>query len=97
MVARQRLRLSESVHGLDRFALRMALVELTGSVAAWANGLGQGLLKWDQESAAADFAAGPPFASTDLTPADYDQLEDYLESRIDLLRELLARDRSDPT
>jgi hypothetical protein len=68
----------------------MALVELTGSVAAWANGLNGGLLKWNQGSAAAPFAVSPPFAATDLSATDYTDLEDFVRTRVDLLGELLA-------
>lgn len=90
MLARRRPQNAREVHGLDRFALRMGLVELTGSVAAWANGLHSGLLKWEEPEAAARFAVGPPFAATEPGQADYDRLTDYLQERIELLRRLLA-------
>jgi hypothetical protein len=62
-------------HGLERFRVRMALVDLTGSVAAWAKGLLDGLTRWGFDEAAAAFQTGPPFPATDLSAADYDRLK----------------------
>ena len=80
-IKRQRRLLDREAHGLDRFRLRMALVNLTGSVARWANGLGSGLTKLDRAEAAALFAISPPFAAADPSTDDCDRLTEYVESR----------------
>jgi hypothetical protein len=90
ILARQRRRLAAESSGLDRFAVRMALVELTGSVSAWADGLHRGLLKWGQSAAAEPFALRPPFASAEPTAEDYERIGDYLAERVELLGALLA-------
>jgi hypothetical protein len=69
----------------------MALVDLTGSVARWARNLHDGLIKVGDAKAAAVFAMSPPFAATDPTICDCDLLSEYVEVRISLLRDLLAR------
>jgi hypothetical protein len=76
--------------GLERFKTRMALVELTGYAASWANGLHDGLTKAGLAEAAAAFAPSPPFAASDPTASDYDQLGDFVEARMNVLQELLA-------
>jgi hypothetical protein len=91
-IARQRRRFPGDARGLERFALRMALVELAGSVATWASGLHDGLSKAGHAEAAAVFALAPPFAATDPTTGDCDQLAEYVEVRMDVLRELLSTD-----
>ncbi|HME03422.1 MAG TPA: hypothetical protein VKG38_10390 [Solirubrobacteraceae bacterium] len=68
----------------------MALVNLTGSVARWANGLGDGLNKVGHAETASLFAIGPPFAATDPTTGDCDQLAEYVEARMKALHDLLA-------
>ncbi|HWW90397.1 MAG TPA: hypothetical protein VNY35_06410 [Solirubrobacteraceae bacterium] len=70
----------------------MALVNLTGSVARWANGLGDGLSKVCHAETAALFAIHPPFAAADPNADDCDQLADYVEARMEALRDLLAED-----
>ncbi len=70
----------------------MALVNLTGSVAKWANGLGAGLKKVGHAETAALFAISPPFAATDPTPDDCDQLAEYVEARMTAVHDLLAED-----
>jgi hypothetical protein len=94
LIARQRRLVASEGHGLARFTLRMTLVELTGSVAAWASGLHDGLARHGYAEAAAAFAVGPPFAATDPSGADYDALGDYVEGRRALLAELLDADRA---
>jgi len=85
----RRRRLAEAGrHGLERFTGRMGLVELTGSIATWTNGLRAGLLKEGGEVAAEGFASNPPFA-TEAAGADYDRLCDYVARRVELLGELL--------
>jgi len=84
--------LPAETHGLERFKLRMALVELTGSVARWANGLYDGLNKVGRGESAALFAAAPPFAGADPTTEDCDQLRQYVQARMRALDELLAED-----
>jgi hypothetical protein len=91
-IATQRRLLLANKHGLDRFAIRMALVDLNGSVARWARNLHDGLIKVDDAKAAAVFAISPPFVATDPTIGDCDLLSEYVEVRIDSLRDLLARD-----
>ncbi len=91
-ITRQRRLLLAATHGLDRFTLRMALVNLTGSVARWANGLGNGLNKVGHAETAALFAIDPPFAAADPTSDDCDQLAEYVEARMKALRDLLAED-----
>jgi hypothetical protein len=91
---RQRPLPRSDTHGLGRFALRMALVNLTGSVASWANGLHDGLSKAGLADAAAAFEPSPPFAAAEPTSADCERLGDYVEERMEVLQELLARDRT---
>ena len=78
--------------GLDRFRARMALVELTGSVAAWAEGLRAGLARWEFAGAATAFADGPPFPQTDTRNTDYEQLSDYVQAGMTFLAALLQDD-----
>ncbi len=91
-ITRQRRPLLADPHGLDRFTVRMALVNLTGSVARWANGLGDGLSKVGHIETAGLFAIGPPFAAADPTTEDCDQLAGYVQTRVQALRDLLAED-----
>jgi hypothetical protein len=70
----------------------MALVDLNGSVARWARNLHGGLIKLGDVKTAAVFAMSPPFIATDPTIGDCDLLSEYVEVRISLLRDLLARD-----
>jgi hypothetical protein len=91
-ITRQRRLLLAETHGLERFTVRMALVNLTGSVARWANGLRDGLDKEGDPETAALFAIGPPFAATDPTAEDCDRLGEYVEARITALQELLTGD-----
>ena len=70
----------------------MALVHLTGSVASWANGVGDGLNRFGRVETAAKFAISPPFAAADPTTEDCDQLVEYVEARVNALRDLLAED-----
>jgi hypothetical protein len=95
VITRQRSELlSADTHGLERFTTRMALVELTGRVARWAGALHDGLIATDQAEAAAAFAVGPPFATADFTASDYDLLEEYVDARMEVLRDLLAAEGS---
>lgn len=91
-ITRQRRLLLAETHGLERFTLRMALVNLTGSVARWANGLDDGLEKVGHPETAALFATSPPFAAGDPTTDDCDRLANYVEARMKALRDLLAED-----
>jgi hypothetical protein len=91
-ITRQRRLLLEETHGLERFRLRMALVNLTGSVARWAIGLRDGLNKVGRAETAALFDASPPFAAADPTTDDCDHLAKYVQARMEALRELLAED-----
>jgi hypothetical protein len=91
-ITRQRRLLLVETHGLDRFTLRMTLVNLTGSVARWADGLGDGLSKVGRAETAARFAISPPFAATDPTTDDCDELAEYVEARLRALHDLLAED-----
>jgi hypothetical protein len=70
----------------------MALVNLTGSVVRWANGLGDGLNRVGLAETAALFAISPPFAAADPTTDDCDQLAKYVEVRMKALHDLLAED-----
>ena len=70
----------------------MALVNLTGSVASWADGLQEGLARTGSTDAAAVFALGPPFAATEPTTGDCDRLAQYVEARMTVLQDLLASD-----
>jgi hypothetical protein len=70
----------------------MALVNLTGSVARWGNGLHDGFSKVGHAETAAVFALSPPFATTDPTTDDCDHLGEYVEARVKVLHDLLARD-----
>jgi hypothetical protein len=89
-IARQRGSLLSETHGLERFTIRMALVDLTGSVAKWGDGLCAGLEKVGLTDGAALFAIGPPFAATDPTIDDCDQLGDYVEARVQWLEDFLG-------
>ncbi len=96
-ITRQRRPLLAETHGLERFTLRMALVDLTGSVASWANGLCDGLNKVGHAETAALFAGGPPFAAADPATDDCDQLAEYVEARMQALHDLLAEDAQRPS
>jgi hypothetical protein len=89
-IARRSGQLHAGGHGLERFGARMALVELTGSVAKWAHGLHDGLDRSGRREAAAPFALAPPFAATDPTSEDCERLGEYVEARLDSLRDVLA-------
>ena len=91
-IARQRRLLPDDSHGLERFKTRMALVELTGTIASWANALHDGLGKAGIAEAAAEFASGPPFAATEPTAGDYDRLGDFVEACMEVLEQVLASD-----
>ncbi len=91
-IARQRRLLLAESHGLERFTLRMALVNLTGSVARWASGLRDGLEKVGHAETAALFALSPPFAAADPTTEDCERLAEYVEARMKALNDLLAED-----
>jgi hypothetical protein len=91
-ITRQRRLLLAETHGLDRFTVRMALVNLTGSVARWAHGLNDGLSKVGHPETAGLFAIEPPFAAADPSTDDCDQLAEYVEARMNALRDLLAED-----
>jgi len=87
----RRLLLAES-HGLERFTRRMAVVNLTGSVARWAHGVGDGLNKVGHTETAALFAVSPPFAAADPSAEDCDRLAEYVETRLGAVDDLLAED-----
>ncbi len=70
----------------------MALVDLTGWAASWANGLHDGLSRAGYGETAAVFAVSPPFAATDPTTRDCDQLGEYVQARMRVLQDLLAAD-----
>jgi hypothetical protein len=89
-IARQRGELPSDARGLDQFAVRMALVELTGSVARWANRLHDGLGKAGHTEAAAVFALSPPFADPVPTPGAFDSLDRFVAERVKVLQHLLA-------
>ncbi len=72
----------------------MALVELTGSVARWGNGLCEGLVKVGRADAAAQFAVRPPFPATDPSSDDCDRLSEYVEVRVESLGDLLDREQT---
>jgi hypothetical protein len=91
-ITRQRQLLLAESHGLERFTLRMALVNLTGSVARWANGLRDGLDKVGHAETAALFALSPPFAAADPTTDDCEKLAEYVEAHMKALNDLLAED-----
>jgi hypothetical protein len=69
----------------------MALVDLTGSVASWGNGVHEQLAKAGQGEAATEFAASPPFAAGNPTTDDYDHLEQHVVARMQVLEDLLKR------
>jgi len=91
-IARQRRLLLAETHGLERFTIRMAIVDLTGSVARWASGLHGGLSKVGHTETAEAFALSPPFAATDPTTDDCDRLAEYVEVRVNVLHDLFAGD-----
>jgi hypothetical protein len=76
-ITRQRRLLLTDTHALGRFTLRMALVDLTGSVASWAKGLHDGLSQASRTEAAAVFALSPPFTATDPAIGDCDRLGEH--------------------
>ncbi len=88
-IVRER-RVQQGATGLERFATRMAMVELTGSIARWAGAVRDGLAKAGCTEAAALFALTPPFAEPEPTQEDYDRLDDYVQARVAMLTELLA-------
>ncbi len=89
-ITRQRRLLLTQTHGLERFTIRMALVDLTGSVARWGNGLRDGLEKAGYTETAALLGAGPPFPATDPTAEDCDRLGEYVKARMKAIQDLLA-------
>lgn len=91
-ITRQRRLLLAQTHGLERFTIRMALVNLTGSVARWGNGLRDGLERAGHAETAALFAAGPPFPAGDPSAEDCDRLGEYVEARMKAIQDLLAGD-----
>ncbi|HEX7609131.1 MAG TPA: hypothetical protein VF380_00535 [Solirubrobacteraceae bacterium] len=91
-IARRGGQLHEDGGGLERFGARMALVELTGSVAKWAHGLNDGLGRSGHAQQAAAFAIAPPFAATDPTAGDCERLGDYVEARLEIVRDVLAEE-----
>ncbi len=91
-ITQQHRLLLAKTHGLEQFKLRMALVNLTGSVARWGNGLHDGLNKVGDAGTAALFAISPPFAAADPTTDDCDQLAEYVEARMKAVDDLLAAD-----
>jgi hypothetical protein len=91
-IARQRRLLLAETHGLEQFTKRMALVNLTGSVARWGNGLSAGFKNVGHTETAAVFAISPPFAATVPTSDDTDHLGEYVEARIKVLGDFLAGD-----
>jgi len=91
-ITRQRRLLLAETHGLDRFRVRMALVNLTGSVARWAHGLNHGLNKVGHTETAGLFAIDPPFAAADPSTDDCDQLAEYVQAHMNALHDLLAED-----
>ena len=88
----QRRQLLTDTHALGQFTKRMALVDLTGSVASWARGVHDVLSKADHAEAAAVFALSPPFAASNPTSGDYDRLEQHVEARMQVLEDLLRAD-----
>jgi hypothetical protein len=88
----RRSRQPSGASGLERFAARMAMVELTGSVARWANRLHDGLCRAGCAEAAAAFATTPPVAGAPPTSDDYHRLGDYVQARMTVLAELLSAD-----
>jgi hypothetical protein len=88
-IAAQRPQLLTDTHGLGRFAIRMAIVDVTGSVAGWAAAVHAGLLAAGEVNAAAAFSDGPPFAGAAPTPEDCDRLSEYVLVRVSVLEELL--------
>lgn len=54
------------------------------------HGLRDGLDKLSDAERAALFAIGPPFAARDATTEDCDRLGEYVEARVELLRDLLT-------
>ena len=70
-IAPQRRLLARRDPRAEQFRLRMALVNLTGSVARWANGLADG--RWAMRECRA-VRINPPFAAADPSNDDCDQL-----------------------
>jgi hypothetical protein len=70
----------------------MALVDLTGSVASWANGVHDHLTDTGQVEAAAACAGAPPFAAGNPTSGDYDRLERHVAARMQVLKDFLGSD-----
>jgi hypothetical protein len=83
------------VHPMERFGLRMSVVNLTGAVAHWAHGLCAGLEKVGHVDGLEVLAAGPPFSSADITQEDFDRLEAFVESGVSLIEVVLALDARD--
>jgi hypothetical protein len=90
-IATQRRVLQTDAHGLGRFAQRMAFVDVTGSVAAWATALQDALAEAGDAEGAATLASSPPFAAGQPTAGDCDRLAAYVEARLALIEDLLGR------
>lgn len=93
-IVRQR-ELPGDTHGLGRFRTRMALVELTGTVASWAGGVHDRLITTRNSEAAAVFGEAPPFADAEPAAGEYDQLLDFVQARMRVLEELLGAGTND--
>jgi hypothetical protein len=91
-ITRQRRLLLAETHGLERFTQRMALVNLTGSVAKWGSRLRAGFDSVGDAETAAVFAIAPPFAATNPTTDDCDHLRDCVDALVKALDDFLAGD-----
>ncbi len=89
-INRQQRLLPTDSRGLGRFAIRMALVDLTGAAARWSRVLQHALLDACLPEAADAFASPPPFAQTDTGPEDCERLLDWVQARTTVLDGLLA-------
>ena len=89
-INRQHRLLPTDSHGLGRFAIRMALVDLTGAAARWSRTVHGVLLDAGLPEAAAAFASAPPFAETDTGPEDCERLHEWVQARTNVLDGLLA-------
>ena len=87
-----RSRTRRGEHGIDRFALRMSAVRLTGSVAGWSHNLCAGLAR---EGLYTGPDPEPPFLPSDGSAGELEPLERFIDAKIELIRSVLSAAEGD--
>ena len=87
MLAELRASAPRGEHGIDRFALRMSAVRLTGSVAGWSHNLCAGLAR---EGFEAGGDPEPPFLPSDGSAGALEPLERFINAKLGLIESALG-------